>query len=389
MTIRKSEKLPVINRIAGISIFLYYIAIFMTYVTDISIRQDIYYVASLFCVVVFLFWKFYDKKLIIHNSIAFFAVACAITGILNLGFVGNTSLIKILECAFINIVIACMFIEMKLNKNVLLIVLYVYCAYFAYLFLSLGIGASTLLRYSNNFVSVILLFPLVMYYSVSVQNGEKITFVPAFIAWVLSLLASGRSGIGAFSVIFLGVFLFCAFSQKHDGEKSIYSFLFHTIRRFFLLIFVGVFIYYIFEAYSGEILRKFLLRGMDNQSRLLLWNDYIEHASRSIEGILLGYPKSNLIMGMDFAGNAHNSFVNIHADNGILIIVVLFLLLKSIIYAIKNRMWIFLTCLISFCFRGAFDNVFWGTKGTVMLMYFMFFPLLYSLDGRNEEDILK
>lgn len=372
----RNKKLPWINNIVGFSIFLYYLAILCSYITEWRFRQEIYYGASALCVLAFFVWKIHDGKICINRRIALFISFCALTGFLNFVFVGNTTIIKLLECAFINTIIACMLVEVRFDRRVLLGVTYLYCAYFAYLFLVYGGGVRLFTRYSNNFVSIIILFPVVMYYAIAEQYRDKISYIPALIVWILSLLASGRSGIGASSILFVSIFLYCELRSEKSKQQSRVLFIFGILWKTILIILIGVVIYYIFVEYSSVILRKFLQSGFDNQARAVIWKDYIDHTFDSLKNIVLGTPKENLIMGRIFEGNAHNSFINIHVDNGILVLIVFGYLVYSIVYAVKNKKWIFLICLVTFCFRAFFDNVFWGTKGTAILMYFMFFPIL-------------
>ena len=84
-----------------------------------------------------------------------------------------------------------------------------------------------------------------------------------------------------------------------------------------------------------------------------------------------------MLIGQLYDNNTHNSFISIHANNGIVMLLFCVgLLIQAVNYSIKKHYYIYLACILTFCVRGFFDNVFWGTWGTVTFTFLLFVPLL-------------
>lgn len=374
----ESNSLPLLNRMAGPALFLYFVSILLTYILRAGFRQGLFYMTTALCMVIFILWKAREETPVINMDIVLFACLCMVTGLLNFVLIGNITLKKLLECAFLNTATAAMLIEMKFRRRWLLYAVYIYCAHFAIQFVVTGLDVRVLPRYSNNFISLILIMPTVIYYAVSEAYGDRISYIPAFIVWVLCLLAKGRSGIGAATILFVLLFVYVETKKKESSYRRPAVLILKALYRLLLLVLLAAAVYLVFSRFSAVITKKFSKSGTDNTERAIIWKDYFTNMMGHIRYILFGTAKDGLILENLYEGNAHNSFINIHMYNGLLVIVVVLYLIRAVIFALRKKRWVFLVCMAAYCFRGSFDNVFWCTKGTTMLMYFMFFPVLFT-----------
>lgn len=364
--------------IASISVFLYFISILLLFIVDNNIpyRKVPYHFFSALCVVEFFLFKLFDdiRLLKINKTLVIFIGVCFITGAVNSLIIGNSTLLNAIECSFINTFIACLIIERRIEKKWFEWVSYVYVGIFVLRIIENGLF-QRITVYSNNQVSVALIIPVVVYYVMADIYEESPRLMPALTAWIIALLARGRSGIAAFTILFFVVYIYK--NKKSVTGENKYKVILTLLERM-VLIFGGVFaLYYLYVRFSDELLLKFYERGVDNSARAVIWGEYFETAFTSWKYFLLGVPKRLLKIGTLYAGNTHNSFISIHANNGIvLLLFMLGLMLNGIRLAVKNRRFLYLICLLVFSFRSFFDNAFWGTWGTTSFMYMILLPLL-------------
>ena len=374
----ETNSLPLLNQMAGPALFLYFVSILLTYIMTAGFRQGLFYMTTALCVGIFIVWKARNETPVVNMDIVLFACLCMVTGLLNFVLIGNITLKKLLECAFLNTATAAMLIEMKFNRKWLLYSVYIYCVHFAIKFVTTGLDVRVLPRYSNNFISLIIIMPTVIYYAVSEAYGDKISYIPAFCVWVICLLAKGRSGIGAATILFALIFVYVETRRERSGYKRPAVLILKALYRLLILLFLAAAVYLVFSRFSAVITKKFTKSGTDNTERAIIWKDYFTNMIGQIRYVLFGTSKEGLILENLYEGNAHNSFINIHMYNGLLVIIVVLYLIRAVIFALRKKRWVFLICMAAYCFRGSFDNVFWCTKGTTMLMYFMFFPVLFT-----------
>lgn len=364
------------NQLVSISVFLYFLSLLYLFIGETSLSRTIFYqITSILCIAEFLLDMALRMKRQVNPTILAFITVCLITGFFNHFIIRNVSLSNIIECSLYNTIIACLIIEKRIDRKWFEATIYLYVLIFAYRIIQYGMFVR-ITRFSNNQVSVTLLLPAIMYYVMSDIRKEQIKILPAIATWVIALLSRGRSGIVTFTALFVVVFL----SYNKDslvGSESKGKTAFKVLGRLLLIIAEIFLIYYFYSQYSDLVFAKFIERGTDNSARLIIWGEYLEEMSRNIKYLILGTPKSGLLIGKMFANNTHNSFISIHADNGIIMLLfVLGLLFKAGKYAIKNKYFLYFSCIIIFCFRSFFDNVFWGTWGTTIFIYLLFLPLL-------------
>lgn len=376
------------DKIDSVLLFTYFLTILLQFTEENSLYRTLpYQIISIVCVIVFIFPKMVNRSLKVRVDLAVFITLCAVTGIFNFLIIKNSSILNVIECSFFNTIIACMIIEKKINTKWIEYACYAYIIVFIYRIIRMGLF-ERITRFSNNQVSVALLIPVVLYYVLKDINSEELSILPALATWIISLLSRGRTGIVTCTILFVAVFLKYykagSLAKEHENRKKLRK----ILLRLLLIIGCTFILYSLFSQYSEQIFGKFIDQGLDNSARQIMWSEYLENAGNNFKYLLLGVPKRLLIMGEIFNNNTHNSFISIHANNGITMFVFCIVLLaRAISYAFKNKYYIYLTCIIVFCLRSFFDNMFWGTWGTTTFMVLIFIPLLRKKSENREVQI--
>ncbi|MBO4926911.1 MAG: hypothetical protein J5379_01480 [Clostridiales bacterium] len=353
----------------------YFVAMALLTQTEIMPVRLFWYAALLFGSVVSLIVNIHlFRKL----SFAFLSVF-VLTGIANYFLVGSIEL-KPLALMVMQFLICFLFINERFQHEALIPVILLNAALVVFKFLTVGFYGQIYVAASENYVSIYMLFPTIMYYALAEIKGKKTVLWPALIVWILSLLARGRGGIITSTLFAVGITL-CIYQKKKRDFRAVVI----------PIVIVGISVMVInldaiLEAFGGSMVSEiFRDRGLKS-SRTELWEDYIQHATSDVTSIVLGPDIHKTLSWRRYQGNAHNSYINIHANNGLISLAfVLGLVLRNIHVAIKGKKPVYLVCLIALLVRAFTDSVFWLTYGTVSL-FFMLFLLLTPVDQKVKCD---
>ena len=83
----------------------------------------------------------------------------------------------------------------ELEESTLLIVLGLNIVVVVFKLLTVGVTGQIYISSSRNFISVFLMYPLVIYYSIIARENKRISLIPIVISWIICLIARGRGGI--------------------------------------------------------------------------------------------------------------------------------------------------------------------------------------------------
>ena len=289
---------------------------------------------------------------------------------------GGTAEVRNQILLVVYLVVAILMLSGYLNEKIMLIIFIIFAGIIVIRFLSVGLWGEIFLSSSTNFVSVYLLFPVVVYYILRENRNLYIPIFPAGIVWMLSLLSRGRGGIICSSFLLLGIF---AVTYKNSGiTKKILVCFFIVLLILFIVLNIDKLISSINSSIISEYFRD---RGL-RSSRIMIWQDYIEQATGSWINIVAGLDINNTFAGRNFGGNPHNSFINIHMENGIIMLIIVSIgLIKKIVQSVKSNQLVFFVCATTFVMRSFTDNVFWGPYGTPVV----FFLLFYNIPSVNKQ----
>jgi hypothetical protein len=185
------------------------------------------------------------------------------------------------------------------------------------IFLSLGFRSYTsggdpfnvLSSGSNNYISVIVLSMVLLYYAMAYKFEKLVSFMPAFIALVFSVWAGGRSGIISSVLLLLGLFFYNLFCIKKKGSLSLY----YAIS---ILVVVALLLENFVVFYDVEDPNSFLWRftmDMSSDGRLQIFKSYIQ--DMTVLQAIFG-------RGSDFIQNklgmsVHISYIQWHVSFGL------------------------------------------------------------------------
>ncbi len=318
----------------------------------------------------------------IPKKMVFCAALCLVTGVLNCFIVGNqdmSSLLYMLLC----LLFAHMLLFRSIHPSVFLAAFYFYAALVLFLFLRDGLYTQVYANSSNNFISVYLSFPIILYYITADRQGAPLRAIPAICYWIMTLLGRGRGGIVCGSVFLLIILLSAIFSgRKSTGRVNKFLAAMAVLSA---IILIAATIAY-GKLSTWEPFRKFAKLGMSNNGRSAVWNEYLYSLSGNPSNIIFGSSFADMSVVIMYLENLHNSFLNIHAFNGIVMLgYLLGMLIWDTVLGFRHKRFVFIACLLLLSMRGFTDFVFWGgVPGTLIFFTLLFNPLLFELEPRPE-----
>ena len=326
----------------------------------------IFYISLVLCCLTgILFYRFRIFDLV--NKLFILSVLC-LTGIVNhylRGYTSRNDFFFLVLFYFTSFTL----INKSLSEKTILFAVWLNIIVVMYRFMTVGIYGQIFQSASSNFVSVYLLYPTAVYYSLVAKNKKNtdINLIPALLVWILCLFARGRGGIITIT-FFVSLLYLLKYKSLHSFKKLIAVFL------MFLL--VGVIVYnldYILFRLNSSAIMEFFKANALRSSRTRFWPEYIKAAKSDLKSFIIGADVSHTFIGTDLENNPHNSFIEIHMKNGIIgLAIVVFMIIRTAIYSIQRRDYLFFICFVTLLLRGFTDHVLWAAYGTPILFYFLF-----------------
>jgi len=369
------EKLSTKDKIASVLVFLFYFSFLLLNQIRSAYTTYFWYLV----IIAGIFFAFAMRKWRLNWKILVYLGLSAGTAGLNILFTGNSSFDS-QAYTVLCIGITLLLIQHKINTNYLLTALYMNILVVLFRIFTGGGIQSYMKIYvtsSSNFVSVHLLFVAVIYYAVLEQQGRRIPFVPALATWIVCVMAMGRGGILSASVLMVGLVLY--FRKTRFRNMKAQNRMCTILIIFIALIAAVPYVISIIMANmsTSVLLERFSTFGMSDNGRFPCWIEYITACFGDLKSFLLGASFSELKIVTRYGDNLHNSFLNIHAFNGMIMFVyIIILCIKAVFYAKRHHKMLFFWCFVTLCLRGATDYVFWHTNGTPIFLYFLFVPLM-------------
>ena len=306
------------------------------------------------------------KPVLLYAAGSFLLAAC------NVIFVGNMTWIKT-GILFMSFLMAAVMLDDMTDERAFLIAVYLNAAVVAVKIAMHGLSAPVYVEASNNYVSVHLLAPAVLYYSLLNIRGKKIPLIPGIVVWVLSLVAGGRGGLLAATILLGGIILHRYLEDEATRrERVLLGCLLVVILIPLLFLLLQVFA----SRFNGlYVVTRFLDKGLDGGGRLACWAEYIEKSMMSVTRFLFGTELYEVGWVVHYSGNLHNSYLFVHAFLGIFgFLFLLGMLIRAIVVGIRRKMWVYVFSLLAFMFRGLTDHVFGVNRLTVVILALILIP---------------
>ena len=307
-----------------------------------------------------------------RNKILWFMLTVLlITGLQNYFIIENISLGDIVSNVLYIGLIAVMFAYPMTYKQSII------TFYISILVFIIGFFTATRLQgfltSSSNYVSVILILATSLYYITIQTLNQHFSFVdliPSLLCFFLSVWARGRGGIICSTVLLM---LVTVYYLKNFVKKD--------AKRYFIIgfIMIGIIIYFIIQDINPAnvfmSLGKLSNRGLDNGPREKIWDAYFKEIDSNVWYFFTGAPIRHIPIIHNIGDNTHNSFIHLHATNGIIpFFIIMALIINAMICHLKNSKTLYAIMLFVIFVRGMTDKFIFGQYGMPILMYLVLYP---------------
>ena len=294
-------------------------------------------------------------------------------GVANIYLIGNLNYVRLLVL-FLSFFVGQLFLNERIDAKVFLNVYLIYALFLLFRIATQGLGNPIFTYVSNNYASVYLLCPLLIYYIKNEQAQDKINLYPAIGFWIICALTTSRMGLLTASFILGGLILYK--SHKANGKVGA------KIIIVVLLLFMIPLAFYLLPLLASKysdlyIIQRFMNMGLTSSARTRMWSEYIELLNDT-KYLLFGAPTDEVYWAARFyEGNVHNSYMTVHAYLGIIgFIGLVLMIIRSIYFGFKNKKFVYLIMLVGFCIRAVTDHVFGCNRISPIILFLIFLPFM-------------
>lgn len=348
------------------AVMLYFIMLFAHNLYQAAVVEYLWYFVLMMCFVLGIFRKHIKltKRMLVIASLF------VVSAVLNIVLVGNNTVSGIFF-TLIYLGVYELLADDEVDERYILVSIYADCFIMIWNILLHGVGKQIMLRVSNNFISVFLLIPTIIYYIRLEYQGKKIPLPPAIAVVVTALLSTGRSGIIATAMLLAFVAWYNAFFYRTGRTRFQVFMLRFSIFFSTMLLVVGA-LSFSSRIMSMPVFQRFLQYGMYGTGRSGIWSEYLTVASRSLKNTLFGVKYTSLKSMDRYINNLHNSFFNLHAEYGItLLLYIIYALFSNCRKCIKEKKWIYLSMIIVFVTRAMTDKIIGGGSAATIALVFI------------------
>ena len=236
-------------------------------------------------------------------------------------------------------------------------------------------GRRRILTSSANYISIAILLPCALYYMALEKEKGEVRFIdllPAVIAFNISIMAEGRGGILSCLVLLIAMLLL-HMRTLAEGRKR------RTVIFVLIFLLAAVILYMrnfsLVDTFLG--LGKYRNRGISTNGRMTLWRSYYEGIRESAAYILFGGPVNRIQATANYGGNTHNSFIQLHAYNGlVMLLIVAIASVRAAVSYIREKQFITLTVLLVIILRGMTDKYIFGQYGMPIFLFLILAPMV-------------
>ena len=243
-------------------------------------------------------------------------------------------------------------------------------------FFRAGISESldSVLVASENFVSAFLLFNAVCVTVITYRQNNEIILFPSILCLIVSLMATGRTGIISSFIFLLGlIILKIQHVRKRFFRRAIYIFIVISLLSSVSTILM------IYE--NSEALARIRNRGFQDGARETIISNYL--SNMDFTRIMIGYNYNENNVIHSYGDNPHNSFIKAHAHLGFMFFVFLFYIGRSFFIYLNRKEYIYILSIIVLLIRGSTDIIFLNHFDFVV--YMLVFPAYIAVLKQNDK----
>ena len=230
---------------------------------------------------------------------------------------------------------------------------------------------------SHNGISMMMLVACVSLYAISGVQNKKIDLLPAILTFIICVWAIGRSGILASLILLVGILIV---KWKFRGWAIIYHIIIFCFFVFMVIVNQDYLLSIIDNLIRGAI-ENYSYKSAQEEPRFMLWENYYHNLDlyRIVFGANLledPWPEGEL-----YAYNYHNTWINLHAQTGLMGLLVCTLLFCALINYFKtNRL--FFVLLLVLLVRWTSDIGLFFESWDFLIYFFIFHFLSLAFNSR-------
>lgn len=329
------------------------------------------YIALILVVGIIGLYQMISNKCINRGFLIRIFALYAFTGLMESFCVGNESIGDVLrDLLLYGIAVMMLSFPIRYYEGVIFFYITVYILGVALLS---GSFIREILVSSENYISVLLILSATLYY-IGLHHSDRkfmiVDIIPPIICLMLSILANGRGGIIS-SAALLVLILLAYLRQLRNENRKLYK-----ISCGLLIISVVYILWNGFNMFDEFLtLGKLESQGIEDASRPRIWSSYFSKMFDSPIYILNGAPLDNIPAIHQFGNNTHNSFIQLHAFNGLFMFAAFWaLLFLSLVRYYKNKEAVMIIVILIMVLRGMTDKYIFGQYGMPIMLYLVFLP---------------
>lgn len=226
-----------------------------------------------------------------------------------------------------------------------------------------------LLANSQNYVSILILFFLLLYYASCYRGEKKYYIFPSLLFFLDCILVQGRGGIlvsGLFCIC-ICFFKLTTIRNKRKKRFMIGLIVILTLSTVVCIVTLGQ---VQIQIFLQENFSRFYAKGALDADRFEIWSRYLRHNCSSLRTLLFS---SNTGLIRDDR-NLHNSFLMCYAAYGLgMFLVIIGFIVYSVVVAWKKKEYFMLMLFSFLILRAMTDKMFYQGYCEIFLYFFLFY----------------
>lgn len=363
-----------LSLIANFSVFVLVVEYYLYYLVDYSFLTIRIVSTGIVAAVCLLDIIATRGHMFVLNSSWFVALMVLSWGLGVLAIDEHYSNLVSLCCSVSYFFIAQWFVISKKCYAVLYEVLYyVVCCTILFKVYILQIPISSIIQdgSSYNYISVIALFFFLLSSIIRLQDKKSLSLFQTILLTFITITGYGRAGILVGYLLLIMVLIYKIYENKKNRSIALRT-IAVSVAIFIVVLFV------VFFLYSDFFIGKFMTKGLFVNDRLEIWVGYFTDLIKNPIKIFFG----GNVYALRQDGNLHNSFLQMHAQFGLIFTIVnMVLIVKLIRQLYRSGKVDTLILLVVFLLRCFTDRVMY--HGVSELVYCIFINMLLTETNMN------
>lgn len=225
-----------------------------------------------------------------------------------------------------------------------------------------------LLANSRNYISILLLLPLLLYYLSCFEKKKNVRIAPVLLYCFICILARGRGGIVTAFFFFIAILIYKWAGIKNKSVKFLVGCLTSVFVLFFAVVLLDNNAGFLDRLAKGHF-RMFYTKGFTDNARVTIWGSFLQNNVNSVREFVFG---SDALRAMT-DGNLHNFLLQSYASFGLAGFTLLTILMgRALVKGVKEKDYLWLILFVVLILRAFTDRVFFQGYCEFYLYYFIF-----------------